>query len=200
LKKIGIFGGTFSPPHIGHISAAKGFISAVSLDELIIMPDFLPPHKTFDGEASTDERIEMCRLAFGNIPGVTVSDFEIKRGGKSYTAVTLEELSSPDKELYFLCGTDMFLTLSSWYKPEIIFKNAIICYVRRETDSDNSILIKKASEDYIAKYNARIIPIPSDINEISSSKIRKLIKSGDNLEQYLTSEVAKYIFDKGIYK
>lgn len=200
MKKIGIFGGTFSPPHIGHISAAKGFISAVSLDELIIMPDFLPPHKTFDGEASTEERIEMCRLAFGNIPGVTVSDFEIKRGGKSYTAVTLEELSSPDKELYFLCGTDMFLTLSSWYKPEIIFKNAIICYVRRETDSDNSILIKKASEDYIAKYNARIIPIPSDINEISSSEIRKLIKSGDNLEQYLTSEVAKYIFDKGIYK
>ena len=200
MKKIGIFGGTFSPPHIGHISAAKGFISAVSLDELIIMPDFLPPHKTFDGEASTEERIEMCRLAFGNIPGVTVSDFEIKRGGKSYTAVTLEELSSPDKELYFLCGTDMFLTLSSWYKPEIIFKNAIICYVRRETDSDNSILIKKASEDYIAKYNARIISIPSDINEISSSEIRKTIKNGDNLEQYLTSEVVKYIFDKGIYK
>ena len=199
-KKVGIFGGTFSPPHRGHISAAEGFITTLLLDELIIMPDFLPPHKIFDGEASTDDRMKMCRLAFGHLPKVRISDFEIKRGGKSYTAITLEKLASEDKELYFLCGTDMFLTLSSWYKPEIIFKNAIICYVRRETDESNSLLIEKATEEYAEKYGARIMQIVSSVKVISSSEIRNAIKSEDNLEQYLTSDVAEYILEKGLYK
>ena len=199
-RRVGIFGGTFSPPHIGHISAAEGFISALELDKLVIMPDFLPPHKIFDGEASTDDRMAMCNLAFGHLPNVVVSDFEIKRGGKSYTAVTLEQLASPDKDLYFLCGTDMFLTLSSWYKPEIIFKNATICYVRRESDKDNSELIEKSCKDYISRYDAKIIPISSVVKEISSTEIRNSIKKQDNLEQYLTRDVAKYILEKGLYK
>ena len=97
----------------------------------MIIPDCLPPHKEYSGSVTEEQRLEMCKLAFGHIENVTISDMEIKRGGRSYTSVTLEELTSPDRELYFLCGTDMFLTLESWYRPEVIFDLATICYIRR---------------------------------------------------------------------
>ena len=142
MTKIGIYGGTFSPPHIGHIGAAKSFGREVELDEILIMPDFLPPHKQFDFEATENDRLEMCRRAFCGIDKVTVSDLEIKRGGTSYTSVTLEELSAPNRELYFLCGTDMFLTLDKWRRPEVIFKLATICCIRRESSLENDLLIE----------------------------------------------------------
>mgnify|MGYP003293390888 CR=1 FL=1 len=112
MKRIGIYGGTFNPPHIGHIKAAESMSRIIQPDTFLIIPDFLPPHKSFDGMVSADDRLNMCKLAFSHVNNVHVSDIEIKRGGKSYTSCTLEELSADDRELYFLCGSDMFLTLS----------------------------------------------------------------------------------------
>ena len=198
-KKIGIYGGTFSPPHIGHVRAAEHFASHLSLDELIIMPDFLPPHKQIDGEVETFDRLQMCRLAFSHIDKVNISDFEINRGGKSYTVLTLEAFCAEDRELYFLCGTDMFLTLEGWYSFEKIFKLATVCYVRRENDSQIERKIEELTNRYESKYDARIIPIPVSVTEISSSKLRQLLKLGDNAKSYLTDSVYKYIQEKGLY-
>ena len=198
-RKIGIYGGTFSPPHSGHVGAAESFCRELSLDELIIMPTFLPPHKQYDGEVSAEDRVEMCKLAFGHIDKARVSDLEIKRGGKSYTAVTLEELYSDGAELYFLCGTDMFVTLDKWYTFEKIFNLAVICYVRREDEYCLGELIKDKRAEYIQKYNARIIAITNDVKQISSSELRSKLKNKTDIPDYLPSKVYDYIIEKGLY-
>ena len=200
MKKIGIYGGTFNPPHIGHINAARSFIGNVSLDKLIIMPSFIPPHKSYAGTETALDRKEMCNIAFGDIEGVEVSDFEINRGGKSYTAITLTAFSSDDTELYFLCGTDMFISLEMWYDFKTIFKLATICYIRRENEEVNTVLIKELTERYKEKYGARIISVPGEVVEISSSELRECVKSGIGFEKFITPEVYDYICEKGLYK
>lgn len=199
-RKIGIYGGTFSPPHVGHVAAAESFARAIAFDKLIIMPDFLPPHKEFDGNVSAEDRLRMCELAFSHIKNVEVSDLEIKRGGRSYTAVTLEELSAPDAELYFLCGTDMFLTLGEWYLPEKIFSSAIICLIRRESDPENDFRITNLAKEYKKKYSAKIIDIQGQIVEISSSEVREAIKNSKEITKHLSDRVYEYILEKDLYK
>ena len=146
-SKIAIFGGTFNPPHIAHVRAAERFSEIVNPDVFYIIPACVPPHKDYSGTVSPQERTEMCTLAFGHIPNVEISDIEIKRGGRSYTYLTLEALSSSDKELYLLCGTDMFLTLDEWVNPDIIFKLATICVIRRESDPECYNKIREKSKN-----------------------------------------------------
>lgn len=199
-KKIGIYGGTFSPPHIGHVSAAESFSRSIALDELLIMPDFLPPHKQIDGLVSEYDRLEMCKRAFSHIDKAKVSDFEIKKGGRSYTAVTLEEFASDERELYFLCGTDMFLTLDTWYRPETIFNLATICYIRRECDLKNDVLLEEKSREYIQRFSAKIIPIPASVVEVSSSELRQALRTDPALvKNLLSEEVYDYIVEKRLY-
>ena len=199
-RKIGIYGGTFSPPHAGHVAAAESFVAAIDLDKLIIMPDFLPPHKEFDGNVSALDRLKMCELAFSHIDKVEISDMEIKRGGKSYTAVTLEALSAPDVELYFLCGTDMFLTLGEWYAPEKIFESATICYIRRENDRANNLRIEKTLQEYKNKFSPKILNIPGQIIEVSSSELRNAVKNSGEVTRLLPRRVYEYIMEKGFYR
>ena len=198
-KRIGIFGGTFNPPHIAHVAAAEAFSKRVDPDVLMIMPDFIPPHKTFAGTVTPAQRLEMCRLAFSHIKNVEVSDLEIARGGKSYTANTLTELSAPDRELYFLCGTDMFLTLDSWYSPKTIFELATICYVRRESDESLDAEITRCTKLYEEKYNARIIAVHMDTVELSSTEVRASLSSSGECAA-LPESVTQYIRQEGLYK
>ncbi len=196
-KKVGIFGGTFNPPHIGHISAAKEFIEQIGLDKLIVMPAFIPPHKEYSSDVSCEDRLEMCRLAFGNMERTEISDLEIQRGGKSYTYLTLEELHSDEYDLYFLCGTDMILTIDSWRRPERIFELADICYVRRENDLENECLIEEKRNYFKRTFGKDAIPIESKAIEISSSEIRS---GRDLFDHYLTAPVRDYIEKRGLYK
>lgn len=196
-ERIGIFGGTFNPPHIGHIEAAKAFVNAMNLDRLIIMPAYIPPHKEYLSTVSCHDRLNMCKIAFGNVDKATVSDLEIARGGKSYTYLTLEELSSSDNELYFLCGTDMIISMDRWKNPDIIFSLANICYIRREKNDDLNDLIKTKCDEYRTRFGASVFCIDSDVVEISSSEIRN---DPSLVSSYLTDEVLKYINDRGIYQ
>lgn len=198
-QKIGIYGGTFSPPHLGHVRAAESFAAKISPDKLLIIPDFLPPHKNIDGGAAEGDRLRMCELAFSHIENAEISTIEIERGGKSYTALTLTELSGDDRELYFLVGTDMFLSLDMWYAPETIFKLATICYVRRESNDVNAALIKQKTDEYREKYGARIICVESDAVEISSSEIRELLGTS-RARAYLSKSVYEYITEKELYR
>ena len=196
-KRVGIFGGTFNPPHIGHVEAAKAFVENAGLDSLIIMPAFIPPHKEYDSIVTCEERLEMCKIAFKDVDKATVSDLEISRGGKSYTYLTLQELTSDEVELYFLCGTDMIISMDTWKNPDIIFSLANICFIRRENDDLNTELIGQKCKLYTEKFGARIIPIVADVIEISSSEIR----SGDvDTSSFLSDDVKKYISMKGLYK
>ena len=123
--RIGIYGGSFSPPHNGHIEAVKSFRKSIMLDQVLVIPTYIAPHKQKTGTLSCEHRLEMTRLAFQNLNFVTVSDYEISQQNVSYTANTLTHFA-PQGELFFLCGSDMFLTLDSWYRPDVIFKHATI--------------------------------------------------------------------------
>lgn len=198
--KIAIFGGTFNPPHIAHVRAAERFSEIVNPDVFYIIPACVPPHKDYSGTVSPQERTEMCTLAFGHIPNVEISDIEIKRGGRSYTYLTLEALSSSDKELYLLCGTDMFLTLDEWVNPDIIFKLATICVIRRESDPECYKKIREKSKKFVLDFNAKIIEIPTDVIEISSSELRDRLFDSNVAREFIPEAVLSYIKNKGIYK
>ena len=198
-KSIGIFGGTFNPPHIAHVAAAEAFSRCIDPDMLMIIPDFIPPHKAFAGTVTPTQRLDMCKLAFSHIKNVEVSDMEIARGGKSYTANTLTELSADGRELYFLCGTDMFLTLDSWYSPQTIFNLATICYVRREADKALDEEIKRCTALYEKKYGARIIPVDMSTVELSSTEVRAALSAQGRTDAIPTS-VMEYIEREGLYR
>ena len=127
--RIVIYGGSFNPPHQGHRSAAAYCAKRLRPDKLLIVPDLQPPHKDLAGNSPTPEqRLELCRLAFGGIPKAEVSDIELRRGGKSYTSDTLRALGEqyPGAEFWILVGTDMLATLDTWHEAEYIFQNAVI--------------------------------------------------------------------------
>ncbi len=199
-KKIGIYGGTFNPPHIAHFRACEAFYEAIKPDELIVIPTFISPHKEIMGGVSTEDRFQMTKLAFEDFPCATVSDIEIKRGGRSYTAITLTELSGEDRELYFLCGTDMILSLDSWYRPDLIFSLATICYIRRENDKKNDEKIAERISYYKNKYGAEIIEISAQVTELSSGEIREKIKNNMCVDTLLNEKVNNYIQKRGFYK
>lgn len=197
-QRVGIYGGTFSPPHIAHVAVAKMFVDALMLDRLLVIPTFVPPHKNYDSSVSAADRLNMCKLAFDGIKNAEVSDMEIKRGGKSYTVTTLEELADENNELFLLCGTDMFLTLESWYNFERIFELATICCVRRENNDENTSLITEKTIEYKKKYGAKIELIENSVIEISSTELRADISELSS--HFLSPQVVEYINFRGLYR
>ena len=105
-----------------------------------------------------------------------------------------------DNELYFLCGTDMFLSLDSWYRPDLIFSLASICYVRRENDPQNDQRIEELTAYYKNKYNAKIIPVFSDVTEISSTELREKIINDEDVSTLIPKKANEYIKAKRLYK
>lgn len=194
--KIGIYGGSFSPPHNGHIGAAKAFAKEMALDRLLIMPSGISPHKTASHPVDPGHRLAMARLAFQAIPEVTVSDWEIRQEGLSYTAKTLAHFSSYG-ELYFLCGTDMFLTLAKWYHPEIIFEKAAIVLARREKEDGEAI--ERAAAYYRKAFSARLYFLKNPVLPLSSTEVRTAIEEGKRLTDYLPLSVEEYIYAHKLY-
>ncbi len=198
--RVGVYGGTFAPVHIGHVQAAKAFMEQMKLDYLFIIPTALPPHKQIDESDDPIHRLRMCELAFEGIDGIVISDVEIKRGGKSYTYDTLVELSRPDTRLFLLCGTDMVLTFDKWYRYEDIFKLCYPTYVRRESDPLlDSRIVAKISE-YYEKYGVMFRKILVDPIRISSTEIREAIKQNKSVSGMISPSVEKYIKEHGLYR
>lgn len=207
--KIGIYGGTFDPPHIGHVRALEKFISQFSLDKVYVIPSYIPPHKTVKSGVLPKDRFEMAKLAFLDVSEkVEISDIEINRKGKSYTSDTIAFFNkNMNTTPYMLCGTDMLLTLDTWHDPEYIFKNAVIVYARRENDFENTKLISKKIAEYEKKYGAIIKKLDCDVTEISSTDIRKAIneeyKTGENrsyAKECVPEKVKMFILKNNLYK
>lgn len=199
-QKIGLFGGTFSPPHNGHVNAVKTMLRCIEPDIMYIMPAGVPPHKQVEGGISSALRLEMTRAAFESLDRrITVYDYEITKEGASYTSETLEHLKTihPDGELYLFCGTDMFLTLPSWHEAEYIFDSAYIVCVYRDGRKDE---ISAAAERYRAEYAARVTVITEPPWEMSSSEVRGALRSGADAGQYVPPAVAQIIEREGLYK
>ncbi|MBR5154914.1 MAG: nicotinate-nucleotide adenylyltransferase [Clostridia bacterium] len=200
MQRLGIFGGTFNPPHKGHIYIAKQAISLAELDEILFIPCGNPPHKMVEGNVEASKRFEMTRLAIKNIPKFEISDIELKANQKSYTAKTLEKLKEmyPDKTLCFVVGGDSLRDLESWYHPEIVFALAEIIAVSRK-DVDRAEAQTRA-DYYRQKYNANVRLIEVDPMDISSSEIRDRIKKGQDVSGLIDEQVFDFIKKNGIYK
>lgn len=196
-RRLAMFGGTFNPPHIGHVHAARAAAQAMGLSVLWI-PDNIPPHKELPaGSASPEERLEMTRLAAEEVPGSFVSDMELRRGERSYTADTLEELrvQYPEDELWLIVGTDMLCTLHRWYCPEKIFRLARIAAIAR--DEGDLVRIRESAEMLREQYQAEIAVVEAEPVPISSSEIRAGLYHGT--EKWLPERVFAYIRERGLY-
>ncbi len=198
-KLVAFYGGTFSPPHIGHVHAVRTFQKAVKPDTLLIIPTAIPPHKQKSNGASNDDRLQMCRLAFSDIPGAEVSDLEFHRSGKSYTADTIAVLCEGGDRVAMLIGTDMLLTLDTWYKPEYIFEHADLYCIRREEDVDVTRQIEEKNEVYLRQYGKKVVVLPTKAISLSSTEVRQAIKEGAHAA-YLPASVAAYIDERGLYR
>lgn len=200
IRRVGIYGGTFAPPHNGHVEAAKAFMRQMRLDYLFVIPAAIPPHKQLDFVADPLDRLKMCELAFSGIEGVIVSDLELRRGGVSYTVDTLRELTAPDTRLFLFCGTDMFLTLDSWKHPEIIFALSRIAHVRREdVDEATAEKIAERTAYYRARYGGEVIHLDTPVVEISSTEIRTLCGQGRDISHLVPAPVCDYIAAHRLY-
>ena len=198
--RVGIYGGTFSPVHNGHVAAAKAFMEQMWLDILYIIPTGVTPHKTMKGDATAADRLEMCRLAFEGVEGVIVSDLEMRREGKSYTVDTLRELYDPDGRLFLLMGTDMLMTLDKWREPDEIFRLCYPVYVRRETDGELDAPIVEKIKSYQDKYGKVVRRIVTPAIELSSTDVRAAVAEGFPIEGAVPPAVADYIHTHGLYR
>ena len=196
--KIGILGGTFNPIHKAHLYLAEQYQKALSLDKVLFIPTFIPPHKRVDEMADAALRLEMCRLATENISGFEICDFEVRRADVSYSLVTLQHLHSeyPGAELCFLMGADMFLTVQDWHEPCGIFALATLCACARETGEYEKM---QAHIPLLQAMGAkcellRISPMP-----MSSTKIRALLKQNVNMQPYLNANVLNFIRENKLY-
>ena len=200
--KIGIYGGTFNPPHLGHMAAAQAAVAALGLDKLLLIPAATPPHKALpSGTPPQEERLAMVEKWADVMGGhVEVSTLELEREGKSYTSDTLRSIRQtyPDAELWLLMGTDMFLTLHLWHEPEVILSLAGVCAFGR-TEQDGEAMFAP-QRDYLQQhFHAKIttITLPGLV-DISSTRLREQLENGGG-GQYLLPSVYGYILMHRLY-
>ena len=199
---IGIYGGTFDPPHAGHIAAAQAAMETLHLDKLLLIPDAQPPHKQLpQGSATPQQRYDMTVLATASLgKRAEVSDMELRRAGVSYTADTLAALHAqyPEDTLYLLMGSDMFLSLHTWRRPEDIIALAHIAPFGRETEDESAAF--DAQKAYLEQhFAARVTVIPNpQVVEVSSTEIRARLARGQGGE-LLPPPVWGYIQRERLY-
>ena len=199
MEKIGIYGGTFNPPHIGHIGAALDAVRALDLTTLYVIPDRIAPHKEIpDGSPAPEQRLEMLCIALNGQDHVTVSDMELRREGKSYTYETVTELCvlHPDAELVLLMGTDNFLTFHEWRCPEKILAQASLgVFYRGDRGEQEKIALLKSEMEAAGH---KIYLAQNDVVEISSTNLRRMLIFGC-AEPFLPKGVGEYIRRNDLY-
>ena len=186
--RIGVLGGSYNPPHIGHLLIASDAFEALSLDRLLIVPAHLNPLKGFDSSApSSSQRLEMVQRAFGSDPRFEVTSMEIDRGGLSYTVDTLETLSakSPGAELILLLGMDSFQSFGQWKHPERIRELAKLAVITR---GDSSVSMPEG-----------VTPVTTRRIDVSSSEIRARLAAGMSIKGFVAESVESFIAAAKLY-
>lgn len=200
--RIGIYGGTFNPPHNGHITAAQAAMEALKLDKLLLIPDNVPPHKALPaGSPDSRQRLEMTVLATAALgKKAEASDIELHRSGKSYTGDTLREVHEkyPEDELFLLMGSDMFLSLHSWHEPEVICDLAqIVPFSRVSGGEEAAFAAQKLRLEQ--QYGARVsVVVNPHVIELSSTEVREALAAGKG-EELLPRPVYGYIQREHLY-
>lgn len=196
---IAVFGGSFNPPHKGHLAAALAASRQLKPDEFLVIPDFQPPHKQLaEGSPEPEERLALCRLAFAAVPNCTVSDLELRRGGKSYTADTLRHLraAKTEAELVLLMGADMYCSLHTWYDAEYILRTTRIAVFQRAAGEMPAI---EAQRDALAaQFGTETELIRSQPMPASSTELRAALQNREGVAK-LSPEVYAEIIRRRLY-
>lgn len=197
--KIAIYGGSFNPPHLGHVEAARTVAAVLAPDRLLIVPASVPPHKALaDGSPTAQQRLELCRLAFADIPGAEISEIELRREGKSYSYDTVRLLreENPDAQLTLVVGTDMLLSFEKWYQFRYLLENCALAVLAREEDDLDEL--RTAAAYLRESYDADVTVLPHEPIAISSETIRERLGMRGG-EDYLSDAVYAEIIRRRYY-
>ncbi len=199
MKKIGIMGGTFNPPHIAHLAMAQWALECLELDEVRFIPTGKIPHKDSSDAASASDRLEMVRLSVKGNPKFSADPIETEREGYSYSYETLEILKkqNPDAKLFFIMGADSLDYLEKWKNPDRIFKCCTVAAISRMGYTDDAMQRKKAELE--KQFNGCIELISMPLIEVSSTMLRHMIREGKSLRYLVCDEVMEYIAKNKIY-
>lgn len=189
MKKIGIIGGTFDPPHLGHLIIAQEVLESFSLDEVWFMPSAIPPHKDREDILDAELRQEMLERAISAHPQFKISTIEFERSGKSYTIDTMKQLIEkyPNTQFYFLIGGDMIDSLHTWHEIEQLLE--LVQFIG----------LKRPGYTSKGRYSHRILEIDVPQIDISSSMIRERIRAGKSIRYFVPEQVRTYIEMRGLY-
>ena len=199
MERIGIYGGTFNPPHIGHIRAAKYAVESLKLDRLLVIPSCISPHKVLPENSPTPEqRLRMLELSLAGQGKIEISDLELRRGSTSYTYETVQQIHQlyPDSQLILFMGTDMFLSFDSWKNPDVILQYAALgVFYRGDREEIQKIQEKKA---LFEEKGAAVYLVENPVTEISSTDLRRMLvfRCADS---FLGEGIGDYIRETGLY-
>ncbi len=196
--RIGILGGTFDPPHIGHLVIAEEARSELDLARVYFIPARRPPHKLDEPVTPLEDRVEMLRLALRGNPFFSLSLVEANRPGPSYTVDTLRELRQelPDStDLFFIMGMDSLVELPTWHQPAELIKLCLLAVLKRPGYSADM----ESLEKQIPGIGSRVVFIPSPGLEISSTELQARCRAGLSLKYLVPDSVAEYIREHGLY-
>lgn len=201
IRKIGIFGGSFDPVHLGHTGLAEDAMKQSGLEKVVFVPARLQPFKLDKKLASGDDRVEMLKLAAGDTAGFEISTYELDNEGVSYSYLTMRamrEKYGKDVKLYFITGTDAFLKIDMWKNSEEMLTE--YSYVIGTRPGYKHEELKLTMENIRKKYGTEIINIDNVQVDVSSTEIRDIISRGDSAEGLISPEVERYIRDNGLYE
>jgi nicotinate-nucleotide adenylyltransferase len=199
LTAVGIFGGTFNPPHLAHMVCASEARVQLGLDRVVLIPVGVPPHKPIERDPGAEHRLEMCRLAIGpHADWLSVSRVEIDRDGPSFTVDTLREIhaGAPGEELTFIVGGDMAWSLADWREPEAILELATLAVAERVGARREEVRTRLAG--MAGAQRIRYIDVPR--LDISSSALRSRVKEGRAIDFLVADTVAQYIVQRRLYQ
>jgi nicotinate-nucleotide adenylyltransferase len=196
--RIGILGGTFNPPHLAHLVCAQEAHRELGLDQVMLIPAGIPPHKPVDAEPGPEHRLEMCRLAVEDDDRFVVSDLELRRDGPSYTVDTLKVLKSqsPNNELFLILGGDIAAGLPQWREPERVLELATVATAKRRGTARAAV--QKALDQLKGGDRATFFQMPSI--GISSTMVRRRVRAGQPIRYFVPDGVMQYIETHGLYR
>lgn len=198
-KRVGVFGGSFDPPHVAHIALAFAAIEALELDELRIIPTGQAWHKARTLSAP-EHRLAMTRLAFQGVPHAVVDERELQRSGPTFTIDTLEALQeeNPDAQLYLIMGADQFVAFRQWHRWQAIIQLAIICIAGRPKFEPAAAVF-----DAYKELGHRLVALPMPPMPVSATRIRQLMASASGntagITDMVSEPVARYISTNRLY-
>ena len=199
MEKIGIFGGSFNPPHLGHVHAARYAALSLGLDRLMLIPSGKTPCKPVpELTASPEQRLRMLSIAFGSVPIAEVSSMELDRGGESYTWETVRQIreGNPEAELFLLLGTDMFLKFPQWADADKLCGEVTLVSMNRGEKGEQENLIRAAAR--IEGMGGRTVLLDNPVKSISSSQVRRLL-AFEGADSFLPEGVLSYIRREKLY-